>query len=116
MIKTTIAAALLSLTTLAAMPAQASGTGVQVDIGPGWSDNGHGWDRDRRDHHRRHDRQGYRMSNDEIRSVLRMSGFRQIRFLDDSGPVSQVIARRHGNRYFLTVRARDGEILSTRRI
>jgi hypothetical protein len=57
----------------------------------------------------------HRLSTDEVRGMLRSSGYRQIRFHDNSGPIYQVSARMHGNRYFLIVSARTGEILSRNR-
>lgn len=111
--KTTIAAALISLTTLAAVPAQASGIDIQIGFGGsgyGWSDGyGHGYG-----HHRHHMRQ--RLSTDEVRWMLRDSGYHQIRFFDDRGPVYQLSARKHGDMFYLVVSARTGEILSRNRI
>jgi hypothetical protein len=111
--KTTIAAALISLTTLAALPAQASD--ISVDIGFGvpdysWS-GGHGHGHGHGQHHRMH-----RLSTDEVRWMLHGSGYRHVRFFDDRGPVYQVRARRHGDTFFLVVSARTGEILSRNRI
>src|SRR4051812_37039372 len=104
--KTTIAAALISLGTLAAVPAQANGISVEIGFGgPGWGGYEYG------SHHRSH-----RLSTDEIRWMLRDSGYRHVRFLDDHGPVYQLRARRHGDTYFLVVNARTGEILSRNRI
>lgn len=113
--KTTIAAALISLTTLAAVPAQASDINVQIGFGApdyGWSD-GYGHDRGY-SHHRHHMRQG--LSGDEVRSILRESGYHQIRFVGHHGPVYQLSARKHGDMFYLVVSARTGEILSRNRI
>jgi Spy/CpxP family protein refolding chaperone len=106
MIKTTLAAALISLSTLASVPAQASDISIQIGFGggPGWSDNGHG-----------HQMRRQRLSTDEVRWILRDHGYRQIRFFDNRGPVYQLRARKHGDTFFLVVSARSGEILSRHR-
>jgi len=113
--KTTIAAALIALTSLTAVPAQA----LTVDFnfggpGYGWGGGQHyGWSggySDRRDHFR------HRLSRQEVRWILRERGYRNIRFFDDHGPVYQLRARRHGDTYYLVVSARSGEILSRNRI
>jgi hypothetical protein len=113
--KTTIAAALISLTTLAAVPAQASDINVQIGFGApdyGWSDGyGHGHGHRHGHHHRMH-----RISTDEVRWMLRDSGYHHIRFFDDRGPVYQLSARKHGDMFYLVVSARTGEILSRNRI
>jgi hypothetical protein len=111
--KTTLAAALISLTTLAAVPAQASDIAVEIGIGApdySWS-GGHGHGRGHGGYHRMH-----RLSTEEVRWMLRDSGYRQIRFFDDYGPVYQIRARRHGDTFFLAISARTGEILSRNRI
>jgi|1185.fasta_scaffold623646_1 hypothetical protein len=111
--RTTIAAALISLTTLAAVPAQASHLNVEIGIGApdhGWN-GGHGHRYVHGDYHRMH-----RLSTEEVRWMLRDSGYRQIRFLDDHGSVYQLRARRHDDAFFLAVSARTGEILSRNRI
>ena len=111
--KTTIAAALISLTTLAVVPAQASDVSVEIGFGApdyGWS-GGHGHGHGHGQYHRMH-----RLSTDEVRWMLRDSGYREIRFFDDHGPVYQLRARRHGDTFFLAVSAHTGEILSRNRI
>lgn len=108
--KTSIAAALIALTTLFAVPAQASGITVEFGFGGsgyGWSDHGPGHGH----HMRRH-----RLSAEEVRWILRDYGYHHIRFFDDHGPVYQLRARKHGRTYFLVVSARSGEILSRNRI
>ena len=108
--KTTIAAALISLSTLAAVPAQASDVNIQIGFGggPGWSDYGHG-------HGRGHDMRRHRLSSEEVRWILRDRGYHHIRFFDNRGPVYQLRARKHGDMFFLVVSARTGEILSRNR-
>ena len=106
--KTTIAAALIALTSLAAVPAKA----LTVEFGfggpnMGWSDGYQGQHGDRFRH---------RLSPQEIRWILRDRGYRNIRFFDDHGPVYQLRARKHGETYFLVVSARSGEILQRNRI
>jgi hypothetical protein len=109
--KTAVAAALISLATLAAVPAQAGGISVEIGYGGsgyGWSGNNHrGYG-----HQQRH----YRLSTDEVRWILRNSGYRQIRFVDGHGPVYQLRAKKRGYTYFLVVSARNGEVLSRNRI
>ena len=112
--KTTIAAALISLTTLAAVPAQASDVTVEIGFGApeyGWSD-GYGDDYGQ-GHYRHHMR--HRLSADEVRWMLSDSGYHQIRFVGHHGPIYQVSARRHGDMFYLVVSARTGEILSRNR-
>jgi hypothetical protein len=104
--KTSIAAALISLSMLAAVPAQASDVNIQIGFGggPGWSDRGHG-----------HQMRRHRLSSEEVRWILRDRGYHQIRFFDKRGPVYQLRARKHGDTFFLVVSARTGEILSRNR-
>jgi hypothetical protein len=115
MIKTTIVAALLSLSALTAIPAQAAEFTVAIGSewgGSGW--HGSGWER--RGHWRQHRRHENKLSSDEVRTLLRYFGYRHIRFHNDEGPVYQVSARKRGDFYFLVVSARTGEILSRNRI
>jgi len=110
--KTTIAAGLIALTSLAAVPANASS--LTVEFGnPGYG-MGYGWDNDRGERGYRHMR--HRLSREEIRWILRDRGYRNIRFFDDGGRVYQLRARKRGETYFLVVSARSGEILSRNRI
>lgn len=113
--KTTIAAALIALTSLTAVPAQALTVDFSFGGGPGygWSGGGRHVDRDDRD---RDHRWRHRLSRQEVRWILRERGYRNIRFFDDHGPVYQLRARRHGDTYYLVVSARSGEILSRNRI
>lgn len=114
MLKTTIAAASISLATLAAVPAQAHGLNVEIGFqspGYGWSHHGHGdYGYGYGHRHMRH------LSREEVRWMLRDSGYRQIRFVDAHGAVYQLHARKHGDTFFLVVSARTGEILSRNRI
>jgi len=106
--KTTIAAAMIALTSLTAVPAKA----LTVEFGFGAP--GYGWNQgnhDRGDRWRHH-----RLSKQEVRGILRDRGYRNIRFSDDRGPVFQLRARKHGETYFLVVSARSGEILQRNRI
>lgn len=111
--KKTIAAGLIAITSLTAVPASASS--VVVDFGgpgyggPGWG--GPGWNQQHGHRWQRH-----RLNRDQVRWILRHHGYRYIRFLDTRGPVYQVSARRHGRAYFLVLSARSGEILSRYRI
>ncbi len=111
----TIAAGLVAITTLSAVPASAAGFNFQFGPGPsyhGHHDNRGGYGQDWR-HGRdwRHDR----VSTDQVRFMLRRDGYRAIRFLDDRGPVYQVRASKHGRDFFLVISARDGEVLSRHR-
>ena len=103
----TIAAGLVAITTLASVPANASGLTVEFGFGGG----NHGWS----GHGGRHG-QNYRLSTDEVRRMLRQDGYRQIQFVDNRGPVYQLRARKNGRTFFLVVSARDGDILSRQRI
>lgn len=111
--RTTIAAGLIALTSFASVPANASGLTVQFGspgygAGYGWSDEGGG--------DRGHRQMRQRLSQQEIRWILRDRGYRNIRFFDDRGPIYQLRARKRGETYFLVVSARSGEILSRNRI
>jgi hypothetical protein len=107
----TIAAGIIALTTLSAVPANASGVIVQFGDGPNWGyhDNGYGGGY-------RHHRQRSRLSVEEVRWMLRDSGYRAIRFFDTNGPVYQLRASKRGRDFFLVINARSGEILSRQRI
>ena len=77
--KTTIAAALISLTTLAAVPAQASDINIRIGFGSsgyGWSD-GHGHGHGQYYHRMR------RLSTDEVRWMLRNHGYHHINVFDN---------------------------------
>ena len=69
MIKSTIAAALFSLSALLAVPAQA--TSLTIDGGSGWSGAAwHGSDGERRRHGSHHRRYQNKLSSDEVRMDL----------------------------------------------
>lgn len=110
MLTKTIAAGIIAIAGLTAVPANAGGLTVEF----GYGDNaGYGWgDRDRggRHHHMQ------RMSTQEVRWMLRDRGYNAIRFVDTRGPVYQLRARKNGRTFFIVVSARDGEILSRQRI
>ena len=110
--KKTIGAAIIALSTLAAVPASAGDVTVQFGFGGpgyGWHDGrGGGW----RDHGpRRHE-----LSPQQVRQELRERGYRQIRYFDRRGAVYQVRASRNGRDFYLVVSARNGDILSRQRI
>lgn len=111
MITKTIAAGLVALTTLSAVPANASSFNFQFGSGQNWGYYG-GPSGGHRDHRSRYDR----LSTQEVRWMLRRDGYRAIRFLDNRGAVYQLRASRHGRDFFLVVSARTGEILSRQRI
>lgn len=96
--KTTIAAALVALSTLAAAPASAGGITVEFGGGPHWED------------HLR------RLSPQEVRWLLRDRDYRQIRFIDRHGPTYQLTARKGGRDYFVVVSAWSGQIVHRHRI
>ena len=114
MITKTIAAGLVALTTLSAVPANASGINIEFG-GPGSATmttatatiattataatTGAAACRPTRS-----------------AFMLRRDGYRNIRFFDDRGPVYQLRASKHGRDFFLVVSARSGEILSRQRI
>lgn len=104
--KKTIAAGLIAVTTLTAVPANAASFGFHFGApGWGWSPGPHHGPR----------WQTHRLSQREVRGILRHQGFRFIDFLDTRGPVYQVRARKHGRGFFLVVSARNGNILSMHR-
>lgn len=113
--KKIIAAGLIAATALTAVPANAAGLNFQFGFGPGY--NSHGWNQGPRHHDRHGPRWRHqRVSQWEVRSILRRHGFRGIRFVDTRGPVYQVRAWRRGHPFVLVVSARDGDILSRHRI
>jgi lysophospholipase len=99
----TIAAGIIALTTLSAVPANASGVTVQFGNGPNWGYQGNGHGGGYRHHWQRH-----RLSVDEVRWMLRDSGYRAIRFFDTNGPVYQLRASKRGRDFFLVINARSG--------
>ena len=118
--KKTIAAALVAATALTAAPASA--TNFTFDFGFGgngfgwhqpWRHGGPGWNH--RPHHgpRWHHQ---RLSQQQVRWILRDRGYRWIEFMNHRGPVYQVRARKWGHTYYLVISARDGQILSRHRI
>ncbi len=117
--KTAIAAALISLGTLAA-PANAANFNMQFGYGSGhhqgyhqgnqWGQGGNNWNWQHQQH------RPQRLSAEEIRWMLRDSGYHAVRFFDSRGPVYQLTARKYGRSYFLVVSARTGDILSAQRI
>jgi hypothetical protein len=112
----TIAAGLIALTSLAAVPASASSLTIDFVGVPGYGigyGHGYNWDRDNGDRGYRHTRR--HLSPQEIRWILRDRGYRNIRFYDRQGSVYEVHARKHGQPYYLVVSARSGEILSRNR-
>jgi len=115
MITKTIAAGLVALTTLSAVPASAASFNFQFGGPNGGYYSGQGGQAGHGDH-RRHDWQRNRVSTDEVRFMLRQDGYYRIRFFDDRGAVYQLRASRHGRDFFLVVNARTGEVLSRQRI
>ena len=114
----TIAAGIVALTALTAVPASAASLEIQYGGGPSWGYQG-GHDSYRGDrgrggygNHWRHNR----LSTEEIRWMLRSDGYHAIRFFDDRGPVYQLRASKRGRDYFLVVSARSGEVISRQRI
>ncbi len=106
----TIAAGLVALTTLSAVPANAASFSIQFGGGRNWGHHdsyGHNYGR-------RHESR--RLSTDEVRFMLRNDGYYRIRFFDDHGPVYQLRASKHGRDFFMVVNARSGEVLSRQRI
>jgi hypothetical protein len=113
--KKTIAAAIIALGALAAVPANAGGVTVQFGYGHpgyGWGSPGHGWDRGHDWERPRH----REFSPQEIRRILRGDGYRQIRYVDRRGSVYQAVASKNGRDFYLVVSARNGRILSRNRI
>jgi hypothetical protein len=106
MLSKTIAAGLVALTALTAVPAQAGGLTIDFGYGhaPSWSDRGG------------HDWHNERLSPREVRRVLRHKGYRQIDFVDRRGSTYEVTARRNGRTFYMVVSARSGDILSRHRI
>ena len=110
--KKTIGAAIIALSTLAAVPASAGGVTVQFGFGSpgyGWHDGrGDGW----RDHGRRH----HMLSPREVRRELRDRGYDRIRYIDRRGNIYQARASKGRRDFYLVISARNGNILSRHRI
>ena len=116
--KKTIAAGLIALTSLAAVPANAASFSIEIGqpgYGMGYGGPRNEWT-DYEDEDRGYRHGQYRLSRAEVRWMLRDRGYHRIRFLDDRGRVYEVRARKHGETYYLIVSARSGEILSRNRI
>jgi hypothetical protein len=106
MFSKTIAAGVIALTALTAIPANAGGLTIDFGYGagPGWSGNGgHGWHNER-------------LAPREVRRILRHKGYHQIRFADRRGSTYEVTARRNGRDFYMVVSAWSGDILSRHRI
>jgi len=114
-LRTTIAAGLVAMTALTAVPASA--TGLSIEFGYAGVEQRGGWDRDRGRHGWSHrpDRQHF-LSTQEVRRILRSRGYRAIEYLDRQGAIYQAQASREGRRYGLVVSARDGDILNRYRL
>jgi hypothetical protein len=102
--KKAIAAALISLSTLSAVPANAGGLTVEFGFNPGY-----GWSGGRSWQHER-------LSAQQVRSILRHRGYRQIDFVDRGGRTYEVTARRDGRKYYIVVSAFSGDIVHRHRI
>jgi hypothetical protein len=105
-LKTTLAAAALSLgSLLAAAPANA-GTSVSVTVEfghPGYA--------------RHHDVQYRTLSPHEVRRILRREGFREIRYVDRRGSIYRAHAENYrGRDVLVTVSARTGQIIDVDRL
>ncbi len=100
--KTTIAAGLLALSTLAAVPAQASGAYVQVDYRS-------------RHHSYQGDVHNSGVSIDQAGSILRDAGYWRVHLVENRGNVYQMSARMNGVRYMVFISADDGRILGRNR-
>ena len=127
LVKTTLAAAAIALSSLAAsVPAQAGSIqfgihGSNGSVGIQYNDNGHGRDYNRGHGDRRgygHDRRGYGhayrsyLAPWQVRRKLRHRGFSHIQFVDRYAPVYKVRAtNRHGRHVFLIVSSRTGAII-----
>ena len=114
--RTAIAATLISLTTLAAVPAKASD--LSISIGFNGYGQGYGWSGPtydvgyRHNNWRRHDR----LSGEEIHWLLRNAGYHHIVFVNNSGPVIQLKARKEGSWFFVTMDAYTGQMISRERL
>jgi hypothetical protein len=109
MIAKTLAAGIVAVTALAAVPANAASFNLQVGPYAQWGQHGgqgyHG--------HRWHRPQA---SPAHVRAVLRNHGYRAIRFIDTRGPIYRARAVKHGRAFIVSVNARNGQILSRHRI
>jgi hypothetical protein len=106
----TVAAGLVALTALAAVPANATTVAAGYYERPRW--DGPRWDGPRWDNHRRHDK----LSTREVRRILRHKGYRNINFVDRRGATYEVIAHRNHRSYYIVVSAWSGDILARNRI
>jgi hypothetical protein len=105
MITRTLAAGIVAITALSAVPASAASLNVQFGHGPGWG------------HHGQHDRDWRRhVSPNDVRRILQRDGYRAVRVFDRRGAVYQARASKHGRHYVIVVSARNGKILSRHRV
>lgn len=113
--KKTLAAAVIALGALAAVPASAGSLTIQFGHGHpgyGWSAPGHGWGPGHGWHAQRH----RMVSAQDVRRILSRDGYRNIRHLDRRGSVYQARASKNGRNYVIVVSARNGQILSRNRV
>jgi hypothetical protein len=118
----TLAAGLVAMSALVAVPASAATIGVDfTQRGPVVVfDNGRGYDRDRRDDRGRWDRDRHQsryLSANEVRRVLRSRGYRNINYVDRNGSIYRARAVDYrGRMVALTINARNGVILDSDRL
>lgn len=106
LLKTTLAAAAISLGSLVAIAPANAGSNVSVKIefgNPGYN---------------KHDRHQVRtLSPQEVRRILRREGYREIRYVDRRGSVYRARAEnRRGRDVLVTVSARSGAVIDVQRL
>jgi hypothetical protein len=118
----TVAAGLVALSALVAVPASAATLGVDfTQRGPVVIfKDGRGYDHDRRYDHGRWDRDRHQaryLSANEVRRILRSRGYRNIDYVDRNGSIYRARAIDYrGRMVALTISARNGVILDSDRL
>lgn len=109
-LKTAIAAAFISLSTLAAVPsAQASDINVKIGFGA----PGYGWG----GYHQQHKPYWHQtLSPQQVRWIMQSRGYRNISYFDRRGAVYQMRATHGGKKFFVVVSAHNGRVLDRTRI
>jgi hypothetical protein len=117
MLRTAGIAAALAAATFLATPTVSSAQGFGARIGDGEFSVQIGPDRRGPDRHFDRDRRPDRLSDREIRRIVRSAGYREIRIVDEGRRSYRVRAEdRRGRDYILTVSAYSGSIIDRDRI
>lgn len=106
-VKTAIAAAVISLTALVAVPAHATDVNVKIGFGaPGYGWGGYSYQPSWQS----------TLSPQQVRWILKTRGYQNISYFDRRGSVYMVRATQFGRPYFLVINAHNGRVMERNRI